>query len=89
MNPTFRCDDKVAVITGGGSGIGFASARAFASEGGRVVLVDIDDDALARASAALVASGAEVLTEVEALAVATSERFGHVDLVVNNAGVIA
>lgn len=90
--------DKVAVITGGGSGIGLAIARAFAAQGGRVVLADIDDAALAQAAAMLIASGAEVLTvhtdvsvlaEVEALAEAAGERFGHVDLVVNNAGVIA
>lgn len=90
--------DKVAVITGGGSGIGLAIARAFAAQGGRVVLADIDDAALAQAAATLTASGTEVLTvhtdvsvlaEVEALAVAAGERFGHVDLVVNNAGVIA
>ena len=62
------------------------------------MLADIDDAALAQAAATLTASGAEVLTvhtdvsvlaEVEALAVAAGERFGHVDLVVNNAGVIA
>ncbi len=90
--------DKVAVITGGGSGIGFAIARAFAAAGGHVVLADIDDDALAQAEATLVAGGAEVLTmhtdvsvlsDVEALAAAAQARFGHVDLVVNNAGVIA
>jgi NAD(P)-dependent dehydrogenase (short-subunit alcohol dehydrogenase family) len=89
---------KVAVITGGGSGIGFAIARAFAAEGGHVVLADIDDDALAQAETTLVASGAEVLTvhtdvsvlsDVEALAAVAQERFGHIDLVVNNAGVIA
>ena len=90
--------DKVAVITGGGSGIGFAIGRAFAAEGGRVVLADIDDAALANAAATITASGAEVLavhtdvsvlSDVEALAAAARERFGQVDLVVNNAGVIA
>ena len=89
---------SVAVITGGGSGIGFALARALAAEGTRVVLADIDDTALAAAGAQLRATGADVLTvhtdvsvlaEVEALAAATLARFGRVDLVVNNAGVIA
>ena len=89
---------SVAVITGGGSGIGFALARALAAEGTRVVLADIDDAALAAAAAQLSAAGADVLTvhtdvsvlaEVEALAAATLARFGRVDLIVNNAGVIA
>ena len=93
-----KFNGSVAVITGGGSGIGFALARALAAEGTRVVLADIDDTALAAAAAQLSAAGADVLTvhtdvsvlaEVEALAAATLARFGHVDLVVNNAGVIA
>jgi NAD(P)-dependent dehydrogenase (short-subunit alcohol dehydrogenase family) len=88
----------VGVITGGGSGIGFAIARALARAGARVVLADIDEEALTTAESALKAAGAEVLTvrtdvsvleDVEALAAATLERFGRVDVVVNNAGVIA
>jgi NAD(P)-dependent dehydrogenase (short-subunit alcohol dehydrogenase family) len=90
--------DAVAVITGGGSGIGFALARALAREGARIVLADIDDAAAHRAAATLMASGAEVLTvhtdvsvleDVQALADATLARFGRVDLLVNNAGVVA
>jgi NAD(P)-dependent dehydrogenase (short-subunit alcohol dehydrogenase family) len=89
---------SVAVITGGGSGIGRAIGRALAAEGCRLVLADIDDGALASAAAELGELGAEVLTvktdvavleEVQALADAALERFGHVDIVVNNAGVIA
>jgi NAD(P)-dependent dehydrogenase (short-subunit alcohol dehydrogenase family) len=89
----------VAVVTGGGSGIGLAIARALAAEGAAgVVLADVDDAALARAEALLRGDGAEVLTvrtdvgvldDVEALAQATLDRFGKVDVVVNNAGVIA
>jgi NAD(P)-dependent dehydrogenase (short-subunit alcohol dehydrogenase family) len=88
----------VAVITGGGSGIGLAIARALVAEGGRVVLADIDEAALARAEALIVGDGGEVLTvrtdvgkldDVEALAQATLDRFGQVDIVVGNAGVIA
>jgi NAD(P)-dependent dehydrogenase (short-subunit alcohol dehydrogenase family) len=90
--------DQVAVITGGGSGIGLALARSLAARGVRLVLADVDDGALGTAAGALTAAGAEVLTvhtdvsrldDVEALAAATLERFGRVDLVVNNAGVIA
>jgi NAD(P)-dependent dehydrogenase (short-subunit alcohol dehydrogenase family) len=88
----------VAVITGGGSGIGLAIARALVAEGGRVVLADIDDAALARAEALVAGDGGEVLTvrtdvgqleQVEALAQATLDRFGQVDIVIGNAGVIA
>jgi NAD(P)-dependent dehydrogenase (short-subunit alcohol dehydrogenase family) len=85
---------RVAVITGGGGGIGAAIARALAGRGGRLVLADIDDAALARTAAAL--APAEVLTvttdvtrleSVQALADAAERRFGGVDLVFNNAGV--
>jgi NAD(P)-dependent dehydrogenase (short-subunit alcohol dehydrogenase family) len=91
-------EGKVAVVTGGASGIGLALAGAFVAEGMRVVVADIEVDPLEEAAAKLSAGGAEVLAvrtdvrhydEVEALADATVERFGAVHLVCNNAGVVA
>jgi len=88
--------DRVAVITGGGSGIGAAMAAAFAARGARIVLADIDPAALERTAATLTASGADVLTvrtdvgdlaQVRALADATVARFGAVHVVCNNAGI--
>ncbi len=49
--------DRVAVVTGGGSGIGAAMASAFAARGARVVLADIDPDALERSAATVRARG--------------------------------
>jgi NAD(P)-dependent dehydrogenase (short-subunit alcohol dehydrogenase family) len=87
---------RVAVITGGASGIGLAMARRFAAEGMRIVLADIERPVLERAGEDLAGAGADVLTvptdvsvaeEVEALAATTIEHFGDVHLVCNNAGV--
>lgn len=89
-------DNKVAVVTGGASGIGFALGSRFAQRGARVVLADVEQRALAEAAERLAESGAEVLAvptdvsdkdAVEALAAATIERFGAVHYVCNNAGV--
>ena len=82
---------KVAVITGGASGIGLATARALAAEGARVVLADIEDGPLAAAATELDALGVRCdvssLESVQALADAAYERHGAVDIVFNNAGV--
>jgi NAD(P)-dependent dehydrogenase (short-subunit alcohol dehydrogenase family) len=89
-------EGKVAVVTGGASGIGFAMAQRFAAEGMRIVLADIEETALEGATKQLVDTGAEVLavptdvsvpSSVEALAAAARERFGTFHVVCNNAGV--
>ena len=88
--------DKVAVITGAASGVGRAVAERCVQEGMRVVLADVEEDALARAEATMSDTGATVLavptdvsaaSDVEALARKTLEAFGAVHLVHNNAGV--
>jgi NAD(P)-dependent dehydrogenase (short-subunit alcohol dehydrogenase family) len=55
-----KSDSPVAVITGGASGIGLAFARAYAARGARVVIADIDEDAMTRARLSLTDSGAVV-----------------------------
>jgi NAD(P)-dependent dehydrogenase (short-subunit alcohol dehydrogenase family) len=88
--------DRVALVTGGGGGIGAALAGAFAARGARLVLADVDPEALERTAAALSAAGTEVLAvrtdvgelaQVRALAAAACDRFGAVHVVCNNAGV--
>ena len=85
-----------AVITGAGSGFGLELARKVAHQGMRLVLVDVQEDALARAADELQSLGAEVLAqkvnvanalEMEALGQRTLQRFGAPTLVFNNAGV--
>ena len=87
---------RTAVVTGAASGIGKAMVERFAGEGMRVVLADIEPEALAAATAALVASGAEAIgvrtdvtdiASVQALCDAARERFGNVHVLCNNAGV--
>ena len=88
---------KVAVITGAASGIGFALAEKFAHEGMKVVLADLEEDALNDAAREIAAKGAETLSvvtdvsrqqDVDALAQKTLDKFGSVHVVCNNAGVI-
>src|SRR5262249_8706532 len=88
--------DKVAVVTGAGSGIGRGMAEKFASEGMKVVLADVQEDALAEVEAELRGRDASVLSvltdvsraeQVEALARRTLDEFGAVHIVCNNAGV--
>jgi NAD(P)-dependent dehydrogenase (short-subunit alcohol dehydrogenase family) len=88
--------DRVAVVTGAASGIGRAMATRFAAEGMRVVLADIERDALAVAAKEIEAGGGTVLAvptdtskdeEVERLAARTLEAFDAVHVICNNAGV--
>ena len=89
-------NDKVAVITGGASGIGRALAGRCAKEGMKIVLADVEATALELAGSELKAAGAQVLqvrtdvskaSDVELLARKTIDEFGAVHLLFNNAGV--
>lgn len=93
-----RLLDRVAVITGGASGIGRAIADRFVEEGARVVIADLSAEAGARAadeingagsrgSAAHYAVDVSARDQVRHFATAVQERFGHIDVLINNAGV--
>ncbi|MGP2440109.1 SDR family NAD(P)-dependent oxidoreductase [Streptomyces sp. JW3] len=89
---------QVAVVTGAASGIGLGLAEAFAARGMNVVLSDLRGEKVTAAAETVAATyGTQTLavatdvrdfSAVEALAQATSERFGRVDVVCNNAGVM-
>lgn len=89
--------NAVAVITGGGSGIGLALAKYWVEKGGKVVLADVAEDSLKNASEEIKALGGEVLTfagnvtseeDCGKLADAAIEKFGQINLVAPFAGVI-
>lgn len=88
---TKRLEGKVAVITGGGSGIGLASAQRFAQEGARLCVVDVDETAGRRAAEEV---GGEFIRadvsrdpDVERMFAEAAERFGGLDVLFNNAGI--
>jgi NAD(P)-dependent dehydrogenase (short-subunit alcohol dehydrogenase family) len=89
--------DRVAVITGAGSGIGRAMAHRCARAGMKVILADLDEPAMVETETEMREAGAEVLAvhtdvskeaDVAALAEKTVARFGSVHLLCNNAGVV-
>ena len=83
--------DKVIVVTGGASGIGFGLAQRFAREGGRVVIAGLNEEAAeAKAmeiGAVAVAADVGVEAEMHRLVDSTLERFGRIDLIASNAGI--
>ncbi|WP_341719600.1 3-oxoacyl-ACP reductase [Micromonospora sp. FIMYZ51] len=86
-----RLQDRVAVVTGAGSGIGLATVRRFAAEGARVVCVDIDVEAGQRAAEEVAGSfvAADVADEpaVRDLFDGVAAQYGRVDIAFNNAGI--
>jgi NAD(P)-dependent dehydrogenase (short-subunit alcohol dehydrogenase family) len=94
MNISF--DNKVALVTGAGSGLGLATAKAFAESGASVVLADTNEEAAWSAAGELSARGHKALAikcdvaddaQVEAMVEQTVAAFGRLDAAYNNAGV--
>jgi NAD(P)-dependent dehydrogenase (short-subunit alcohol dehydrogenase family) len=91
---TARFKDKIAIVTGAGNGIGFGIAQAFAAEGAKVVIAEINAEAAARA-AKLIGSQATAVTtdisdeaQIERLVQAVIAQHGRIDILVNNAGIV-
>ena len=91
MDLTQRLKDRVAIITGGASGIGLATARRFAAEGATVVIADVDATTGEAAAAEVdgVFRHVDVADEasVDALFDGVFDQFGRLDIAFNNAGI--
>jgi NAD(P)-dependent dehydrogenase (short-subunit alcohol dehydrogenase family) len=98
MNPSYDFAGQVALVTGGSSGMGLATAQAFAEAGAAVVLADVNEAALGAAADALTAAGHQALgvvcdvsaeDQVDAMVNQAVDRFGRLDMAFNNAGIQA
>jgi NAD(P)-dependent dehydrogenase (short-subunit alcohol dehydrogenase family) len=92
-----RLNEKVAIVTGGGTGIGEAICRRFAREGAKVVVNGLPDDPIADVAAAIkkergeaIAFPGDVSREEDARACvdAAIQSFGRLDILINNAGIL-
>src|SRR3954449_1338689 len=97
MNPTYDYKGQVALVTGASSGMGLATAKAFAVAGAAVVLVDRNEEKLNGATETLMSAGSKVISiacdvseEMQAKAAVdrTVAEFGRLDMAYNNAGIL-
>jgi NAD(P)-dependent dehydrogenase (short-subunit alcohol dehydrogenase family) len=98
VNPTYDFQGQVALVTGASSGMGLATAQAFAQAGAGVVLADINEKTLGAATDDLTAAGHQAIgvtcdvsdeDQVAAMVERTVGQFGRLDLAFNNAGIQA
>ncbi len=98
MNPAYDFENKVAFVTGAASGMGLATARAFARAGAAVVLADADKDAVETAAGDLTSAGRQAVgvtcdvtdeSQTAAMVDRAVTAFGRLDMAFNNAGVQA
>ncbi|MDD4358629.1 MAG: SDR family NAD(P)-dependent oxidoreductase [Candidatus Pacebacteria bacterium] len=82
-----KLENKIAVVTGASSGIGFAMANKFLSEGARVVFSDINDIEVNNENTFFIKCNVSKSEEVDALIKETVNKFGKLDIFVNNAGI--
>lgn len=91
MDLTRRLKDRVAIITGGASGIGLATARRFAAEGAKVVIADLDQQtgeaAAAEVGGVFRAVNVADETQVDSVFDGVAAEFGRIDIAFNNAGI--
>src|SRR4051794_24600410 len=92
-----RLQGKIALITGAGAGIGRTSALLFAREGARVLAVDLNEESGAETARLACEQGGEVFShqadvslagDAEAMVQATVSRWGRLDILFNNAGIV-
>jgi len=93
-----RLENKVAIITGGAKGIGFSTCKKFVEEGAKVAIADIDEKALEEAVKELTELGGEASgykvditnrDSVEGFVKEVKDKYGRVDVLINNAGIIS
>jgi 3-oxoacyl-[acyl-carrier protein] reductase len=87
-----RLKDKVAIITGAAKGIGFATAKRFAQEGAKVMIADIDPEAVKAAVDQIPGSEAHVVNVTDRVSIQAAvdqimQRHGRIDILINNAGI--
>jgi len=93
-----RLKDKVAIVTGGGRGIGEFTAKRFSQEGAKVVVVDLNEEDVNRVVSEITAAGGQAIgatvdvtnrAMVDEMVKTTVDTYGKIDILINNAGITA